>query len=110
MLVEDEPLISMDLKFSLKQAGHAAVTLPDADKAIDALDAQFFDLIVTDIDMPGSMDGLRLAAAVRDRWPPVEIVVMSGKHRPSDADMPSQARFISKPFRAAELLEAIGSW
>jgi two-component system, response regulator PdtaR len=110
LLVEDEPLISMDLDYSLQQAGHAVVAVSNADRAIDVLESQSFDLIVTDIDMPGSMDGLKLAAAVRHRWPPVKILVMSGKHRPRTADMPRQARFISKPFSETQLLKAIGGW
>jgi CheY-like chemotaxis protein len=54
--------------------------------------------------MPGSMDGLKLAAAVRDRWPPINIVITSGKSRPSDAQMPKNVQFIAKPYQTAEVL------
>jgi len=56
------------------------------------------------------MDGLKLAAAVRDRWPPVKIVVMSGKRRPRVEELPVEARFISKPVEQRELMKAVAAW
>ena len=58
--------------------------------------------------MPGSMDGLKLAAAVRDRWPPINIVVTSGKSRPGD--MPRNTQFIGKPYRTADVVRAFGAF
>jgi CheY-like chemotaxis protein len=49
--------------------------------------------VFSDIDMPGSMDGMKLAAAVRDRWPPIEIIIVSGHRRPVDRDLPARATF-----------------
>ena len=110
LLVEDEPLILMDVELRLQQAGHSVEAVSNADKAVGLLQSRSFDLIITDIDMPGSMDGLMLAAAVRNRWAPVKIVVMSGKRRPTEADLPVHARFISKPLSQIELLEVVGNW
>jgi len=110
LLVEDEPFILMDIELQLQQDSHFVVSASDADKAIVVLRTQVVDLVLTDIDMPGSMDGLGLAAAVRDRWPSVRIVVMSGKQRPSLAELPSEARFMSKPFNNSQLREAVGTW
>jgi two-component system, response regulator PdtaR len=110
LLVEDEPLILMDVEVQLQEAGHEVTAAQDADRAISMLVERTFDLILTDIDMPGSMDGLKLAIAVRDRWPPVKIVVMSGKRRPHATEMPTQARFLSKPLQPAELLQAVAFW
>jgi DNA-binding NtrC family response regulator len=64
-------------------------------------------LVITDIDMPGSIDGLKLAAAVRDRWPPVQIIIASGKHRPLAAEMPSEAVFLPKPYLSNDILGAV---
>ncbi|WP_249128931.1 MULTISPECIES: response regulator [Bradyrhizobium] len=110
LLVEDEPLILLDVEDGLQQADHTVISVCNADRAIDVLRTQAVDLILTDIDMPGSMDGLKLAAAVRDRWPPVKIVIMSGKRRPTDEELPTHARFIPKPFSQAQLLSAVGVW
>ncbi|HLG85033.1 MAG TPA: response regulator [Bradyrhizobium sp.] len=110
LLVEDEPLILMDIELQLQGAGHDVVSVYNADRAIEVLAAQRIDVILTDIDMPGSMDGLVLAAAVRKRWPPVRIVVMSGKKRPMRDELPQRARFIEKPVHARHLLDAVGIW
>jgi len=61
----------------------------------------------TDIDMPGSMDGLKLAAAVRDRWPPVQIIVTSGHRKLSDDLLSVQGRFFSKPYDHSRVISAI---
>ena len=110
LLVEDEPFILMDIELELQQNAHLVVSASNADKAIVVLRNQAVDLVLTDIDMPGSMDGIGLAAAVRDRWPSVRIVVMSGKQRPTSDELPSEARFVSKPFNKSQLLQAVGSW
>jgi CheY-like chemotaxis protein len=71
IVVEDEALVRMDIAMSLEDAGFAVLEASNADEAIDLLNAYpEIRLMFTDIDMPGSMDGLQLAAAVRDRWPP----------------------------------------
>jgi two-component system, response regulator PdtaR len=64
-------------------------------------------IVFNDIDMPSSMDGLKLAAAVRDRWPPIEIIVTSGKFRPRETDMPTRGRFLSKPYDETKLIRAL---
>ena len=60
-------------------------------------------MVFTDIQMPGSMDGLRLAAAVRKRWPPVALLVTSGQFRPGHGDLPENAHFLPKPYMFGEL-------
>ena len=110
LLVEDEPLILMDIELQLQQVGHEVISAGNADSAIEVLDSQVIDVVLTDIDMPGSMDGLMLAAAVRDRWPPIQIVVMSGKRRPTPDELPIRARFIEKPLYKSDLLKAVGMW
>ncbi|MGJ5175849.1 response regulator [Bradyrhizobium oligotrophicum] len=110
LLVEDEPLILMDIELQLQGAGHEVISVRNADRAIEVLADRVVDVLLTDIDMEGSMDGLKLAAAVREGWPPVEIVVMSGKRRPTCDELPQRARFLEKPLNTGSLLEAIGRW
>jgi two-component system, response regulator PdtaR len=110
LLVEDEPLILMDVELQLQKAGHEVISVSNADGAIEILVDRLVDVVLTDIDIPGSMDGLRLAAAVRNRWPPVQIVLMSGKRHPTPDELPQRARFIEKPLRPHDLLEAVCVW
>lgn len=62
---------------------------------------------MTDIDMPGSMDGLRLARAVRDRWPPIPIIIVSGKRKPTGEEVPIRSAFFEKPYDPAKLTRAM---
>jgi two-component system, response regulator PdtaR len=83
LLVEDEFLIRDMLQEELEDAGYQVVPVCDADHAIRVLEArQDIHLVFTDINMPGSMDGLKLAAFVNDRWPPVHIIVTTGRANP----------------------------
>jgi two-component system, response regulator PdtaR len=66
-------------------------------------------VLFTDIQMPGSMDGLRLAADVKDRWPPIALLITSGKLRPPTADIPAGARFIPKPYSPLQLKDQLHS-
>ena len=101
LIVEDEFLIRDMLKEELEDAGYQVVTASDADHAIRVLEARQD----TDINMPGSMDGLKLAAFVNDRWPPVHIIVTTGRAKP--LSLPSNALFIPKPYLVAR--EEFGS-
>ncbi len=86
LVVEDEVLVRMDIVRSLENDGFDVLEASNADEAIILLNAHpEVRLMFTDIDMPGSMDGLKLATAVRDRWPPVKIIVTSG-HREMRTD------------------------
>ena len=100
LIVEDEPLVRMDVFDQLEDEGYRVFEAATADQAIAILEAEpSIRLLFTDIDMPGSMDGLKLAAAVHDRWPPVKIVVTSGHRRVDVADLPDGSVFFSKPYR-----------
>ncbi|WP_376988627.1 response regulator [Bosea sp. R86505] len=108
LIVDDEPLIRMDLADMVRDAGHVVLEAADADEAIALLEAHpAIRILVTDIEMPGSMNGLKLAAAVRDRWPPVAIIVTSGRIQPAAHQMPAAAVFLDKPYRAAAMSAAL---
>jgi CheY-like chemotaxis protein len=100
LIVEDECLMGSLLKEALEDAGYVALFTHSADEAIPILEFRTdISVIVTDIHMPGSMDGLKLSAAVRDRWPPIKIIVMSGDVQPSEEELPDGAVFLNKPFQ-----------
>lgn len=108
LVVEDEALILLWVEDALRDAGHTVITAGNADQAIAILECDTeIRTVFTDIDMPGSMDGLRLAAVVKDRWPPVDIIVASGKHRPLAGEMPPQAVFLPKPYLSVDMLKAL---
>ena len=64
-------------------------------------------VLFTDINMPGSINGLKLAHAVRGRWPPVKIIVVSGQVRPQASDLPPDAKFFPKPYRASHMVDEL---
>ena len=106
LVVEDEPIVREFISGELVTEGYGVIEASDADTAIAILEArEDIHLVFTDIDMPGSMDGLKLAAYVRDRWPPVHIIVTTGKSRP--LTIPANALFISKPYRSETVIAAI---
>jgi len=108
LVVEDEVLIRMDIAQSLEDEGFQVLEASNADDAIVLLDTHpEVRLMFTDIDMPGSMDGLKLAAAVRDRWPPVKIIVTSGHRQMSDDALPVVGRFFSKPYDPSRVINSI---
>lgn len=106
LIVEDEILVRDMVAEELVEAGFQVVHVGSADLAIAVLEArQDIHLLFTDIDMPGSMDGLKLAAAVRDRWPPVHIIITTGKARPMT--IPANALFIPKPYLTKNVVTAM---
>ncbi len=97
--VEDEFLIRMNAVEMIEEAGFEVVDAASADEAIAILEARLdVTVVFTDIQVPGSMDGLKLAAAVRDRWPPVKIVATSGRVKRGPSDLPQGGRFLQKPY------------
>jgi len=108
LTVEDELFISEYLKGILESDGHRVLATYDADEAIEVLESvRDVELVITDIDMPGSMDGLRLAAVIRDRWPPIHLIVVTGLTPPSPSELPSGSLFVAKPYRAAEIISGV---
>jgi CheY-like chemotaxis protein len=109
LVIEDEPLIRLDLASVIEDAGYGVVAAASADEAIAILSVRSdIRLIVTDIEMPGSIDGLRLAWVVRNRWPPIHIVVTSGRREPALSELPERSLFMAKPFESARLVGKIG--
>lgn len=99
LIIEDEPLIRLGAVAIVEDAGFEAVEASNADEAIAILEARKdIQLVFTDVDLPGSMDGIKLAHYIRRRWPPVRIIVASGKAIVSESELPVGSRFFAKPY------------
>ena len=108
LIVEDEILVRMDAVEVIEAGGFEAVEAKNADDAIAILEQRNdIVLIFTDIDMPGSMDGLKLAHFVKDRWPPIKIIATSGHAKITANDLPEGVRFMPKPYKATEVADTI---
>src|SRR6266404_7474922 len=104
LIVEDEFLLRMDAVDMIEAAGFEAVEAANADEAIEILEARRdITVVFTDIQMPGSMDGLKLARAVRGRWPPIKIVTTSGHVDVAETDLPDGGRFLPKPYSPTQV-------
>ncbi len=109
LVVEDEPILLLDDMCLFEDAGFEAVPAANAAEAICILEERSdIRVVITDIGMPGKMDGLALCATIRDRWPPVELIVISGRTPPPNADeLPARSLFLAKPCDTKELLAAL---
>jgi two-component system, response regulator PdtaR len=108
LIVEDEFLLRMDSAEMIETAGFEVVQAGNADEAIAILQVRpAIHVVFTDIQMPGTMDGLKLARFVRDRWPPIKIVATSGLLKINRDELPSGSRFLPKPYSAREVAGAL---
>jgi two-component system, response regulator PdtaR len=110
LIVEDDPLLRMLAVEVVAEAGFVALEAGDADEAVSLRESRpDIFLLFTDIDMPGSMDGLKLAHAVRDCWPPVKILIVSGKVQVHSSELPSNSCFVGKPYETAAMVAKLRS-
>ncbi|MCJ2066519.1 response regulator [Methylobacterium sp. J-088] len=108
LVVEDEDFVRMVAVDMLEDAGFAVVEARHADEAWFILhERSDIDVLFTDIDMPGSMDGVGLAERVYANWPDIRLVLTSGRHRFTDREMPDHGRFVPKPYAASQVIDAI---
>jgi CheY-like chemotaxis protein len=108
LIVEDEPLLRMDAVDFIEAAGFEAIEANGADDAMIILRSRSdITAIFTDIEMPGSMNGIGLAHAVRDGWPPITIVIASGRVSPETGDLPMNSSFFRKPYRSDDIVTAL---
>jgi CheY-like chemotaxis protein len=105
LVVEDEMLLRMRAVDMVEDAGYTAVEAVDADEAVAVLESRSdVALLFTDIQMPGTMNGLELAHAVHQRWPPIKIILVSGQLKRANIDIPVASRFFGKPLEAREMI------
>jgi len=104
LIVEDEFLIRLSTAEMVRELGFEVVEAVDADHAIELLEnTADIAIVFTDIQMPGSMDGLELPAVVRNRWPPIALLVTSGQVEPAIEDLPAGTHFLAKPYAQRQL-------
>ena len=108
LIVEDEILVRMNAAEMICDACFDVVEARNADEAIEILEASpNIHVVFTDIQMPGSMDGLKLARFVRSRWPPIKIVATSGFVKIGTDDLPEGSRFLPKPYRPEQIVATL---
>jgi CheY-like chemotaxis protein len=108
LVVEDEFLIRMNAVQMIEDAGFVVVEAANSAEAIAILEFRLdITVVFTDIQMPGSMDGLKLAAAIRGRWPPIHIIATSGLVNVRSVDLPDGGRFLAKPYSRSQIVGAL---
>lgn len=108
LVVEDSPIIRMGAVDLVLSAGYEALEARDADEAIRILESRSdIDLVFTDVQMPGTMDGIKLAHYIRERWPPVKLIVASGATILEESNLPMGSRFFSKPYDDHTITDAM---
>lgn len=108
LVVEDEPLVRMNISDHLSEAGFRVIEAGNAAEALLLLESDTnVRLIFTDVDMPGSMDGLTLASVVADRWSPVRIIITSGHRLVEITDIPPGSVFFPKPYSESRVESAM---
>jgi two-component sensor histidine kinase/CheY-like chemotaxis protein len=105
LVVEDEMLLRMRAVDIVEDAGFNSLEAVNADDALAILESRSdIELLFTDIQMPGSMNGLKLAHAVHERWPAIKIILVSGQVTPAECDRPSESRFFGKPLEVEQMI------
>jgi len=108
LVVEDTALIRMSAIDIVLLAGYEALEAEDADEAIRILESRDdIDLVFTDVQMPGTMDGVKLSHYIRDRWPPVKLIVASGMAILEESNLPTGSRFFTKPYNDSAIADAM---
>src|ERR1700730_17146108 len=108
LVVEDEMLLRMRAVDMVEDAGFTPIEAVNADDALAILESRSdIEMLFTDIQMPGSMDGLKLAYAVHERWPLIKIILVSGQLKLTDNEKPVDSRFFGKPLDVKQMIAAM---
>ena len=111
LVVEDEPIVRMIAAATIEDAGFETIEAVGAESAIAILEVRKdIRIVFADIHMPGSMDGLRLARLVRNRWPPIELILTSGLMKIGQRDLPERSVFLAKPYSLNALTTALAGF
>ena len=108
LIVEDDILANEHLEFILQQAGYEVLSATSADEAAELLeDREDVRLIVTDINLPGTVNGLKLAATAKAQQPDMNVIIVTGYSAPKNDEIPPGSLFIPKPYNARKMIEAV---
>ncbi len=110
LIVEDHPLVQITAAALIEDAGMDTVVAADADEALGVLTARDdIHAVFTDVEMPGSMNGVALAHRVREHWPAIQVIVTSGGKLPADTILPGDVSFLQKPYEFANVVDELRS-
>lgn len=98
LLVEDELLIRLFLGEELRDCGYQVIEAGSADEALALLDTMVPDLVISDVRMPGTLDGIGLLAHIKSIFPELPVIITSGHSEPSLAMANGANNFVRKPF------------
>src|SRR6195952_2616908 len=105
LIVEDEMMLRMRAVDLVEDAGFTPLEAINADEALNILESRSdIELLFTDIQMPGTMNGLKLAHAVHERWPAIKIILVSGQVNPTEGERPADSRFFGKPVEVQQMI------
>ncbi|WP_022719795.1 response regulator [Rhodopseudomonas sp. B29] len=108
LIVEDEPLLRMAAADMVESAGFTVIEAANATEAVSILESRTdIRIVFSDIDMPHGIDGMKLAALIRTRWPPIEIILVSGHINAPDVELPARSLFFSKPYDERRVVSAM---
>jgi len=108
LVVEDEMLLRMRAVDIVEDAGFNPLEAVNAEDALVLLESRSdIDLLFTDIQLPGAMNGLKLAYAVHERWPSIKIILVSGQVTPGETDRPTDSRFFAKPVEVQHMIAGL---
>ena len=111
LVVEDEGFVRLMAVDMLEDAGFEVLEAGTADEAWGILEHRFDDVTVlfTDVDMPGSMNGIALASRVAECWPHIRLVITSGRHWLDNDEMPDHGQFVHKPYHMSQVMSAVAN-
>jgi CheY-like chemotaxis protein len=107
LVVDDEPAIRFNTVSTLEDAGYMAIEAANASEALLWLRKHEVNAVITDINMPGAIDGIGLAECIRSLWPKTKLIIMSGLVRLRSSDLSEDVTFLAKPFQDQSLLDAL---
>lgn len=111
LIVDDEPLVRMDMADLIRENGYDAWEAASTSEALGILEraGDAFVGLITDVNMPGTRNGMVLANHVRTIWPHIRVIVVSAGRKPFAGELPEDTRFIPKPWRPEQVMTAIGA-
>jgi two-component system, response regulator PdtaR len=110
LVVEDEPIVRLYECDVAEEAGFLALgAFNAADALMDLEGSAKIDCVLTDVSMPGDLDGFALAETVRERWPEVKVIVTSGHPENADKATDRGWAFVPKPFTPDQLISALAA-
>ena len=108
LVVDDEPIIRMYATVLVEDAGYVALEAGAAEEALAILNTRDdIRVLFTDVEIPGSLNGLEFVEVVRETWPPIALIVTSGHVQVDPQKLPDRARFFRKPYSEGEIVKAL---